>query len=181
MAKQAARGISEIDSSETRIRTVPSLSVDLSHNEERIPESGPLYAQKEDLKWCDGLLMGSPTRFGNMAAPLKFFIDSTADIWVSGALSGKPCGLFTSTASMHGGQESTLLSMMLPALHHGMIIVGIPYTEAELSTTQSGGTPYGASHVAGQNADMNLSQEEKNLLKALGKRVALTAQKLKGP
>src|SRR3990167_2071557 len=149
MAHHIARGVESVPDVEARIRTVPSVSPNTKATEPEIPESGAPYATLEDLEKCDGLALGSPTRFGNMAAPLKYFLDSTSGLWVNGALTGKPAAVFTSTTTMHGGQESTLLSMMLPLLHHGMMVLGIPYTEPALSTTREGGTPYGASHVSG--------------------------------
>jgi NAD(P)H dehydrogenase (quinone) len=146
--------------------------------EDAIPASGPPYATLDDLKECAGLILGSPTRFGNMAAPLKYFLDGTAGLWLSGELAGKPAGVFTSTSSLHGGQESTLLSMMLPLLHHGMLMVGVPYTEQDLMETASGGTPYGPSHLAGANSDKAVSEAEKRLCQVLGTRVADVARRL---
>jgi NAD(P)H dehydrogenase (quinone) len=146
-----------------------------------VPAEGPPYASRADLAECAGLVMGSPTRFGNMAAALKYFLDGTAGEWMSGALAGKPAGVFTSTASMHGGQESTLLSMMLPLLHHGMLLVGIPYSEPALSSTRGGGTPYGASHLAGARGELPVSDDERQLARALGRRVAEAAAKLAAP
>ncbi len=178
MAQLVARGVEEVAGMQARIRTVPAVSTVCEATEESIPESGAPYASHDDLKECAGLVLGSPTRFGNMAAPLKYFIDSTSDLWLGGALSGKPAGLFTSTASMHGGQESTLLSMMLPLLHHGMLISGIPYSETDLLNTQSGGTPYGASHLAGSDGKQAITDEEKRLCRALGRRIAAVALKL---
>ncbi len=178
MAQLVARGIEEMPGVTARIRTVPAISTVCEATADSIPAEGAPYATHDDLKQCAGLALGSPTRFGNMAAPLKYFIDSTSDLWLSGTLSGKPAGIFTSTASMHGGQESTLLSMMLPLLHHGMLISGIPYSETDLLTTQSGGTPYGASHLAGNDGKSPLTEEEKRLCRALGKRIAETALKL---
>jgi len=172
MAQQIGRGIESVKGMKARIRTVPTVSTVCEASEDSIPESGPPYVQHEDLVECSGLALGSPTRFGNMAAPLKYFLDSTSDAWISGTLIGKPAVVFTSTASLHGGQESTLLSMMLPLLHHGMMILGIPYSEPELFTTTSGGTPYGASHTAGQDDALELSEDEKKLCFALGKRLA---------
>ena len=172
MAQQIGRGIESVKGIKARIRTVPTVSAVCEASENSIPESGPPYVQHEDLAECSGLALGSPTRFGNMAAPLKYFLDSTSDAWLSGTLIGKPAVVFTSTASLHGGQESTLLSMMLPLLHHGMMILGIPYSESELLTTTSGGTPYGASHTAGQDDALELSEDEKKLCFALGKRLA---------
>lgn len=179
MAELVCRGVEMVTGIEARLRTVPAVSTTCEATEADIPQEGALYVTIDDLKHCNGLVLGSPTRFGNMAAPLKYFLDGTSGLWLSGVLSGKPAGVFTSTASMHGGQETTLLSMMLPLLHHGMIIAGIPYTEQELITTTAGGTPYGASHLAGPKSDNPLTAEEKNLCKALGKRVAELAVKLK--
>lgn len=172
MAQRIARGIEEVAGVSARIRTVPSVSSTCEAVSPTIPDTGPPYAQERDLKECAGLILGSPTRFGNMAAPLKHFLDQTGALWLSGALSGKPAAVFTSTASLHGGQESTLLSMMLPLLHHGMILVGLPYTEAALNETHSGGTPYGPSHWAGSTGEKPVSETEKQLCQALGRRVA---------
>lgn len=177
MANYIARGVASVDGAEAVLRTVPDVSTVCEKTAESIPAQGALYATIDDLKSCDGLALGSPTHFGNMAAPLKYFIDGTTEVWFSGALSGKPAGVFTSTGSMHGGQESTLLSMMLPLLHHGMLILGLPYTEHELRETTSGGTPYGPSHVSTNHA--GLSEHEKALCKALGARLAKTALQLK--
>ncbi len=177
MARQIARGI-ESGGLEARLRSVPAVSPCCEAVEPEIPDSGAPYADQDDLRHCAGLALGSPTRFGNMAAPLKAFLDSTSPLWLSGALSGKPAALFTSTASLHGGQESTLLSMMLPLLHHGMLILGIPYSEPDLLHTRSGGTPYGASHLAGSEGDQPLSEEEKRLCRALGQRLAENAKRL---
>jgi NAD(P)H dehydrogenase (quinone) len=178
MARRVARGVEEVPGMQARLRTVPPVSTVCEATVDSIPESGPPYADMDDLKRCAGLAMGSPTRFGNMAAPLKYFLDQTSGLWLSGALVGKPAGVFTSTASLHGGQESTLLSMMLPLLHHGMIIVGLPYTEAALTETRSGGTPYGPSHTAGSGADQPLTREEQTLCASLGRRVAELARRL---
>lgn len=178
MAEQIALGVGEIPNIEARIRTVPAVSPVCEAVEESIPASGPPYVTLEDLKACAGLALGSPTRFGNMAAPLRYFLDTTSGLWFSGALAGKPASVFTSTASLHGGQETTLLSMMLPLLHHGALMVGIPYTEPELTSTTSGGTPYGPSHVAGPNSNNPLTEEEKKLCKALGRRLADIAVRL---
>ncbi len=175
MAETIARGVESVAGCASRLRTVPEISTVCEATEDSIPSQGHLYASVDDLKQCAGLVMGSPTRFGNMAAPLKYFIDSTSDVWLSGSLIGKPAAVFTSTGSLHGGQESTLLSMMLPLMHHGMIIMGLPYSEATLMTTTDGGTPYGASHLAGSNSDRPLSDNEAQLCQALGQRVALTA------
>ena len=158
-----------------RLRTVASIN----SGAQDIPESGPPYASKEDLRACDGIALGSPTRFGNMAAPLKAFIDDTSDLWLSGALIGKPACVFSSTSSLHGGQETTLLSMMLPLFHHGMIVLGVPYSEAALMDTRSGGTPYGASHVAGATGAEAISEHERTIARTLGVRLAATALRLK--
>jgi NAD(P)H dehydrogenase (quinone) len=179
MAQLIARGVESVPNCTARLRTVPPVSTVCEASEDSIPEEGPIYATHDDLLECDALALGSPTRFGNMAAPLKFFLDGTGDLWVSGKLVNKPAAVFTSTASLHGGQESTLLSMMLPLLHHGMMIIGLPYTEAELVSTKSGGTPYGASHTAGQDGKQEITTEEKNLCLALGKRLAQVASDLK--
>lgn len=179
MARQVARGIESVPDCSARIRTVPAVSPVTAALEDPIPGSGPPYVDNADLRECDGLALGSPTRFGNMAAPLKYFLDGTGDLWVSGVLAGKPAAVFTSTSSLHGGQEATLLSMILPLLHHGMLILGLPYTEPALNTTRSGGTPYGASHLAGPDSDLDLTSEEKQLCFALGKRLAETAKQLK--
>jgi NAD(P)H dehydrogenase (quinone) len=175
MAQLIARGVEQVPGMQARIRTVPAVSTVCAATEDSIPVAGPPYATLDDLRECAGLALGSPTRFGNMAAPLKYFFDGTSGLWLSGGLAGKPAALFTSTSSLHGGQETTLLSMMLPLLHHGMLIMGLPYTETDLLTTASGGTPYGASHWAGSNNDLPLSEEEKRLCRALGKRLAQTA------
>lgn len=172
MAKLIARGVESIDGVEAVIRTVPEISENCEATEAKVPDKGSPFVTLDELKSCDALALGSPTRFGNMAAPLKYFLEKTSGQWLSGSLVGKPAGVFTSTSSLHGGQESTLLSMMIPLLHHGMIISGLPYTESELLTTTTGGTPYGPSHVAGSQSDLPLSDEEKALCKALGKRLA---------
>ena len=177
MAHLIARGIDGVAGARARIRTVPAVSAVCEATQPDIPVEGPPYVELRDLEECAGLALGSPTRFGNMAAPMKYFFDSTSALWLRGALEGKPAALFTSTATMHGGPEATLLSMMLPLLHHGMLIVGLPYTEAELSSTQSGGTPYGASHVAGGNGDRPITAEEQRLCGALGRRLATVALK----
>jgi len=179
MAQQIARGIESISDAEATLRTVPNISSVCEKTADEIPASGSLYVTLDDLKSSDGLALGSPTHFGNMAAPLKYFIDNTTEAWFSGSLSDKPAAVFTSTGSMHGGQETTLLSMMLPLLHHGMILLGIPSSEDALRETKSGGTPYGASHVA--HIQQSLSQDEKTLCFALGARLAKTALKLKNP
>ncbi len=176
LALAIAQGVDSVPGIGARIRTVPSVSTVCEASEPAIPADGPPYAEARDLEECAGLALGSPTRFGNMAASLKYFLDGTTPQWLAGALSGKPACVFTSTGSLHGGQESTLLSMMLPLLHHGMILVGLPYTETALSTTTTGGTPYGASHVSGAGArESQLSVEEKSLAVALGARLARTA------
>ena len=172
LAQYIARGIEHADGIEARIRTVPPISPVCEAVERPIPEEGAPYVSLDDLKGCAGLALGSPTRFGNMAAPLKYFLDTTSALWLGGDLVGKPACVFSSTASLHGGQESTLLSMMLPLFHHGMLLLGIPYTEPELTTTLSGGTPYGATHVAGINSDLSLTESEIKLAKSLGQRLA---------
>ncbi|MEE4243796.1 MAG: NAD(P)H:quinone oxidoreductase [Kangiellaceae bacterium] len=177
MARLLARGI-EHAGCEVKLRTVARVSDNLEQTAPAIPEQGDPYATIDDLKTCDGLALGSPTRFGNMAAPLKYFIDQTSELWLTGQLIGKPASVFTSTGSMHGGQETTLTSMMLPLLHHGMVIVGLPYSETELLHTQSGGTPYGASHVAGSDNNHPISEAEKKLCLAQGKRLAEMTLKL---
>lgn len=177
MAKQVARGVS-LAGGNAILRTVPPVSPTAEATSPAIPESGAPYAEPEDFKDCDGLILGSPGRFGNMAAPLKYFLEQTSNQWLSGALRDKPGAVFTSTSSLHGGQESTLLSMMLPLLHHGMIISGLPYSEAELLTTKRGGTPYGPSHVAGSDSNQAMSEEELKLCQALGKRISTLAYKL---
>jgi NAD(P)H dehydrogenase (quinone) len=178
MAQLVARGIDSTPGARARIRTVPAVSPVCEAVAPAIPDSGAPYAELRDIEQCIGVALGSPTRFGNMAAPLKYFLDSTSGLWLRGALSGKPAAVFTSTGTLHGGQETTLLSMMLPLLHHGMLIVGLPYGEPELTTTASGGTPYGASHVAGPNADRPVTEDEQRLCIALGKRLASAALKL---
>ncbi|MFO7592777.1 MAG: NAD(P)H:quinone oxidoreductase [Pseudomonadota bacterium] len=180
MARLIARGIEEVPGMEARLRTVPEVSAVCEACEEAIPESGSPYVELDDLKECSALALGSPTRFGNMASPLKYFLDSTSPLWLSGSLIGKPAAVFTSTSSLHGGQESTLLSMMLPLLHHGMLITGLPYSETDLLHTKAGGTPYGASHYAGPDNNLPLSKEEHRLCTALGKRLATTAKALEG-
>jgi len=175
LARQICRGVESIAGMRARLRTVPPVTATTVAKDPAVPDDGPPYATQEDLAECAGLLLGSPTRFGNMAAPLKHFLDGTSGLWLSGALVGKPAAVFTSTQSLHGGQESTLLSMMLPLLHHGMYLVGIPYTERGLHETEGGGSPYGASHVARGGA---LSDIERDLGQALGRRVAALAQRL---
>lgn len=179
LARQVARGIEGVPGARCRLRTVPPVSPVVSVPEPAVPDSGPPYATHEDLAECAGLVLGSPTRFGNMAAPLKHFLDGTSALWLSGALAGKPAAVFTSTQTMHGGQESTLLTMMLPLLHHGMYLVGLPFTEAALTTTRTGGSPYGASHVGGAAAQPGqLSDDERHLAQQLGRRVADLAVKI---
>ncbi len=175
MARLIARGAEGVEGVESILRTVPEVSETCEATEPQVPDSGAPYVSLDELKACDALALGSPTRFGNMAAPLKYFLEKTSGHWLSGSLVGKPAGVFTSTSSIHGGQESTLLSMMIPLLHHGMLISGLPYTESELLTTQTGGTPYGPSHLAGANSDLPLSDDEKALCLALGKRLAKLA------
>jgi NAD(P)H dehydrogenase (quinone) len=179
MAQLVARGIESVPDARARIRTVPRVSATCEATEPEIPESGAPYAELKDLEECAGLALGSPTRFGNMAASLKYFLDGTSGLWMNGTLIGKPAAVFTSTASMHGGQETTLVSMMMPLLHHGMMILGLPYSEPELSSTTGGGTPYGASHVSGAMDNKPISDAERKLCIALGKRLAETAMKLK--
>ena len=181
MARHIARGIESVPGMEARIRTVPPVSPVCEAVEDSIPEQGPPYATVDDLRACAGLALGSPTRFGNMAAPLKHFIDTTGDLWLSGALVGRPAAVFTSTASLHGGQETTLISMLLPLLHHGMLAVGIPYSETRLLHTETGGTPYGASHLAGTDSRRPLSEDETQLCFALGKRLAAVTARLSAP
>lgn len=178
MAKLIARGIASVEGAQPRLRTVPKVSANHEATEPEIPQSGDPYVELADLEECAALALGSPTRFGNMAAPMKYFIDGTSGLWLKGALIGKPAAVFTSTSSMHGGQESTLLSMMIPLLHHGMLVLGLPYSEPALAATSTGGTPYGASHLAGVMNDKPVSAEEKALCIALGKRLAETAVKL---
>ena len=175
MAQHVARGVERHEQASAKVRTVPRLSTGIGAETSAVPHEGPPYVELEDLRECDGLLLGSPTRFGNMAAPLKFFLDTTNAQWASGTLSGKPAGVFTSTASMHGGQESTLLSMMLPLFHHGMVVAGLPYAEPQLLNTRSGGTPYGASHLAGTDSKRSLDEDEIALCQALGQRIAALA------
>ena len=178
LARLIARGVEEIEGVRARVRQVPPVASVTETAQPPVPEEGAPYVELRDLHECAGLIMGSPTRFGNMAAPMKQFIDSTPAEWVSGALAGKPGAVFTSTSTMHGGQESTLLSMMIPLLHHGVLIVGIPFTEQALNTTTTGGTPYGASHVSGVNRDRPISDDERMLARALGRRVADVARRL---
>ncbi len=179
MAGQVVRGVEQVAGVAARLRTVPPVSANCEQTEDDIPVEGPLYCEQEDLRDCAGLVMGSPTRFGNMAAPLKYFLDQSSALWLSGAMIDKPAAVFTSTSSLHGGQESTLLSMMLPLLHHGMIIAGLPYSEAGLMTADSGGTPYGASHWAGHDNSRAVDAGEASLCRALGTRVARLALALR--
>ena len=178
MAQLIARGVESVSDAKARIRAVPKVSANCEATESDIPTSGDPYCELQDLEECIGVALGSPTRFGNMAAPMKYFLDGTTSLWLKGALIGKPAAVFTSTGSMHGGNESTLLTMMLPLMHHGMLIIGLPYSEPTLSSTQSGGTPYGASHVGGALDDKKISDDEKKLCIALGKRLAEAALKL---
>lgn len=178
LANQIGRGVARVSGMEARVRTVPPVSPATEASLPPVPDSGAPYASKADLANCAGLALGSPTRFGNMAAPLKYFLDTTGDLWLSGTLAGKPAGAFTSTGSLHGGQESTLLTMMIPLLHHGMVLCGLPYTEKALSETETGGTPYGPSHWAGTGAQQPVSDHEKTLCQALGERLARLALKL---
>ena len=175
MARQIARGVEE-GGMEARVRTVPAVSAVCEAVEDSVPPEGPPYASLEDLRDCAALALGSPTRFGNMAAPLKYFIDTTSSLWLEGALRDKPAGVFTSTSSLHGGQETTLLSMMLPLMHHGMLLLGLPYSETDLLHTTSGGTPYGPSHLAGTDSQLPLTEQETRLCRALGRRLAATAR-----
>ncbi len=178
IADAVARGVESVDGMHARVRTVPKVAPVTEKSEPAVPAEGAPYVEARDLAECAGVALGSPTRFGNMAAPLKYFIDGLGPEWARGTLAGKPAAVFTSTATMHGGQEATLLSMMLPLLHHGMVIVGIPYTEPELNSTRSGGTPYGATHVSGTANDRPVNEEESKLAFALGKRLATLAKKL---
>lgn len=178
LARHIARGVEEVPGMQARLRTVPPVAPVTETAAAPVPDEGAPYATRRDLAECAGMALGSPTRFGNMAAPLKHFIDGLGADWASGTLVGKPACVFTSTASMHGGQESTLLTMMLPLLHHGMVLVGLPFTESALSTTRSGGTPYGASHVAGSQDDPTPTDDEKQLARALGRRLADVARRL---
>ena len=180
LAELIAQGIESVPGIEARLRTVPAVSTVAEATEPDIPASGAPYVELEDLAECAGLAMGSPTRFGNMASAMKYFLDGTASQWLSGTLSGKPAVVFTSTGSLHGGQEATLLSMMIPLLHHGMLVMGLPYTEPELMTTESGGSPYGATHWAGVDGKRPVTDDEKRLAIALGRRLALATRKLQG-
>ncbi len=177
MAKLIARGIDSVKGMKARLRTVPKISANCEAIDADIPETGDPYAELSDLEECAGLALGSPTRFGNMAAPMKYFLDGTSSLWLKGALTDKPACVFTSSGSMHGGNESTLLTMILPLMHHGMLMLGIPYSEPSLATTRSGGTPYGASHIGGAMNDQAITEDEKQLCIALGKRLAETALK----
>lgn len=178
LANYITHGVESVPQMQAKIRTVAPVSTVTEATQDEIPEQGPLYATLEDLKNCAGLIIGSPAYFGNISAALKYFIDSSTPVWLSGDLINKPAAVFTSSSSWHGGQESVLLSMMQPLLHHGMILVGIPYSETALNTTLTGGTPYGASHITGPNHDLPFSDEEKTLAKALGNRVAKIAKQL---
>jgi NAD(P)H dehydrogenase (quinone) len=178
MANVIARGVEEIDGLQARVRTVPPVSPTTQQVDSEIPASGPLYATQDDLVECDGLILGCPTHFGNMPAAMKYFIDGTSALWMNGKLAGKPAAVFSASTSLHGGQESTLLTMILPLLHHGMLIVGLPYTETELFNTRTGGTPYGASRHTSDLESTPLSDDEHKLCLALGRRVAMTAKKL---
>lgn len=180
LAQQVTRGVNGVDGARARVRTVPAVSPDTEATLPAVPDAGAPYATPSDLRECDGLLLGSPTRFGNMAAPLKYFLDGTSAGWLAGDLRGKPAGLFTSTGSLHGGQETTLLSMALPLIHHGMVLVGVPYSEAALSATRSGGTPYGASHVDFGKPGDDLTDDEIAVARTLGRRVAEAALRLTG-
>lgn len=178
LARMIARGIDSVDGCRARLRTVPKVSTVCEATAPAVPDSGAPYVEKQDLQDCAGLALGSPTRFGNMAAAMKYFLDGTAPEWMQGTLAGKPACVFTSSSTQHGGQESTLLSMMIPLLHHGMLLLGLPFTEPALSHTRTGGTPYGASHVAGHDNSMTLSEDEKQLAIAQGRRLAEAARKL---
>ena len=179
LARQVCRGVESVAGAAAKLRTVPTVSAENEGAPRAVPASGAPFATLDDLRTAEGLVLGSPTRFGNMAAPMKYFLDGTSSLWVSGALVGKPAGVFTSTKTMHGGQEATLLSMMIPLLHHGMYLVGVPYTERALNETRSGGTPYGASHVSGSEDRVALTEEEKALAQVLGRRVASLAVQLR--
>ena len=178
MAHAVARGVDSVPGARARLRTVPKISTVCEAVESDIPDSGSPYVELKDLEACAGLALGSPTRFGNMAAPLKYFLDGTGGLWLKGTLAGKPAAVFTSTATQHGGQETTLVSMLLPLLHHGMVIVGVPYTAPELISTRSGGTPYGASHVSGMGGERPMTEDERRLCLTLGKRLAEVALRL---
>lgn len=178
MARAVARGVSSVSGVTARLRTVPPVSADCEQTADPVPVEGPTYCSVEDLRHCRGLVLGSPTRFGNMAAPMKYFIDQTSELWLSGSLIDKPAAVFTSTSSLHGGQETTLLSMQLPLLHQGMLIVGLPYSEPGMMSTTSGGTPYGATHWAGADGSRAVDETELALCRALGRRVALISERL---
>jgi NAD(P)H dehydrogenase (quinone) len=178
LARQVCRGVESVPGVQARLRTVPAVAAVVEQSAPPVPADGPPYATLADLIDCAGLVLGSPTRFGNMAAPLKHFLDGTSSLWLSGGLANKPAGVFTSTQTMHGGQETTLLSMMLPLFHHGMYLVGLPYTETALSRTRGGGSPYGPSHVSGEERSVRLAEEEKVLAQLLGRRVADVARRL---
>lgn len=178
MAERICRGVEEVAGMEARLRTVPPVSPVAEATAPEIPDEGPAYATRDDLAECSGLILGSPTRFGSMASPLKFFFDGTSSEWLAGTLAGKPAAVFTSTSTIHGGQEATLLGMIVPLLHHGMYVVGIPYTDERLQTTRSGGAPYGATHVAGMRSDRSIDEDEAWLCRILGRRVAELARKL---
>lgn len=180
LARHVARGVQAHGGFEARLRTVPPISTVTEQTAPAIPESGAVYCTKEDLAGCSGLALGSATRFGNMAAPLKHFLDGTVDLWLGHRLAGKPAGVFCSTGSLHGGQETTLLSMMLPLFHHGMVLLGVPYSEKALNATRSGGTPYGPTHVSGGEGDPALTEDEQTLALALGRRLAAAARALEG-
>lgn len=179
MAREVARGVEEIEGAEARLRAVEPITSAIDPKPRELPEDGPSLVEKRDLHDCDAMILGSPTRFGNMASAMKHFLDGTGAEWFSGALAGKPAGVFTSTSTLHGGQEATLLSMMVPLLHHGMVLVGLPYTEPALTRTRSGGTPYGPSHLAGADSDRPLDEDERRLCRLLGRRVADMAGRLK--
>jgi NAD(P)H dehydrogenase (quinone) len=179
LARQVCRGVETVAGMQARLRTVAPVAATTERLDPSVPDEGPPYATHDDLMQCCGLVLGSPTRFGNMAAPVKFFLDGTSALWLSGALEGKPAAVFTSTQTLHGGQESTLLSMMIPLLHHGMYLVGLPFSERGLTDTRSGGTPYGASHVAALSGHGELSEAERTLARALGARVAALADRLR--
>ena len=178
MAERVCRGVEEVPGMEARLRTVPPVSTVTEATAPEIPQDGPPYVTRDDLADCSALILGSPTRFGNMAAPLKYFLDGTSADWLAGTLAGKPAAVFTSTSTVHGGQEATLLTMAVPLLHHGMYLVGIPYTEERLQTTRSGGAPYGATHLAGMRSDRGIDEDEAALCRALGRRVAELTRRL---
>ncbi len=179
MAREISRGVEQVENAQARLRAVAPITSALQPEQKSVPDDGPSLVEPEDLSECGGLIMGSPTRFGNMASAMKHFLDGTGSEWFSGTLTGKPAAVFTSTSTLHGGQESTLLSMMVPLLHHGMVLVGLPYSEPELTRTRSGGTPYGASHLAGPDSDRSLDEDERRLCRVLVRRVADIAIKLK--